>query len=200
MRNPIGNTIANTPARYGWMAIVLHWLIALIFIGQFVLGLAMTRISSQRTAFELIQLHKSFGFLLLGLVLVRIGWRLAAVTPALPRQVGRLERRLAPLAHFTLYALQLALPLSGWALVSVSVLEIPSVPFDLFVMPNLPLGVSDAAESFWVAVHWYLACAGMALAALHAAAAFRHHFWLRDPVLVRMVAPFLGREDDGDTE
>jgi cytochrome b561 len=121
-------SITNSATRYGWGAIILHWLIALIFIGQFGLGFIMVRLTSQRTAFELIQLHKSFGFLLLGLVVLRIAWRLGNVLPALPRSVGALERRAAPLAHLALYAFQLALPLSGWALVSVSMLEIPSLP------------------------------------------------------------------------
>ena len=79
--------------------------------------------------------------------------------------------------------------MSGWALVSVSMLEIPSLPFNLFVMPNLPLVESDAAESFWAAAHWYLAYAGIALVALHALAALRHHFCLRDSVLTRMITP-----------
>lgn len=187
-------SITNSTTRYGWGTILLHWLIALIFIGQFALGLIMVRFTSQRTAFELIQLHKSFGFLLLGLIILRIAWRLGNAAPALPRSVGSLERRAAPLAHLALYAFQIALPLSGWALVSVSTLEIPSMPFSLFVMPNLPLAESDAAESFWAAAHWYLAYAGIALVVLHVAAALRHHFRLRDNVLARMITPSSGGE------
>lgn len=185
----MSTSITNSTTRYGWAAVVLHWLIAAIFIGQFGLGFVMVRIESQRTTFELIQLHKSLGFLLLGLVILRIAWRIGNAAPALPRSVGPFERRTAPLAHFALYAFQLALPLSGWALVSVSMLEIPSMPFNLFVMPNLPLAESDAAESFWAAAHWYLAYAGIALVALHALAALRHHFWLKDAVLKRMITP-----------
>ncbi|RVC77209.1 cytochrome b [Mesorhizobium sp. M4A.F.Ca.ET.022.05.2.1] len=188
------SSITNTSTRYGWATIILHWLIGLIFIGQFVLGFAMMRIESQRTAFELIQLHKSFGFLLLGLIILRVAWRLGNAVPPLPSSVGTLERRAAPLAHILLYAFQIALPLSGWALVSVSTLEIPSMPFNLFVMPNLPLAVSDAAESFWTAAHWYLAYAGIALVVLHILAALRHHFWLRDSVLARMITPSSGEE------
>ncbi|PWK63155.1 cytochrome b561 [Aminobacter sp. AP02] len=183
--------LRNTTTRYGWAAIVLHWLIGLIFIGQFVLGWAMVRIASQRTSFELIQLHKSFGFLLLGLVLIRIGWRLGNASPGLPEEVGAMERRAAPSVHLALYAAQLVVPLSGWALVSVSVLEIPSMPFNLFVMPNLPLGVSEQAENFWIFSHKWLAYAAIALVVLHILAAFRHHFWLRDVVLVRMISPFV---------
>lgn len=183
--------LRNTTTRYGWAAIVLHWLIGLIFIGQFVLGWAMVRITSQRTAFELIQLHKSFGFLLLGLVVIRIGWRLANLSPELPKEVGSVERAAAPAVHFALYAAQLIVPLSGWVLVSVSVLEIPSMPFDLFVMPNLPLGVSERAENFWIFGHKWLAYAAIALVVLHILAALRHHFWLRDIVLARMISPFV---------
>jgi len=187
-------SLTNTATRYGWPTIILHWLIGIIFIGQFVLGFVMVRIASQRTSFELIQLHKSFGFLLLGLIILRIAWRLGNAAPTLPPSVGTLERRTAPLAHFALYALQIALPLPGWALVSVSTLEIPSMPFDLFVMPNLPLAESDAAEGFWLSAHWYLAYAGMALVAIHVAAALRHHFLLRDNVLTRMITPSSGGE------
>ncbi|KQZ82769.1 cytochrome B [Mesorhizobium sp. Root157] len=181
--------IKNTPGGYGWGAIILHWIIAVLFIGLFALGLAMTRVTSQRISFEMIQLHKSIGFLLLGLVVLRIAWRLGNVVPPLPPQTGQLERHAAPLAHFALYLFQLALPLSGWALVSTSVLAIPSMPFGLFIMPNLPLGMSASAEGFWLNVHVYLAYAGMALVAMHLAAALRHQFWLRDGVLVRMFAP-----------
>ena len=187
-------SITNTSTRYGWAMIVLHWLIGIIFIGQFVLGFVMVRTASQRTSFELIQLHKSFGFLLLGLIVLRVAWRLGNAAPVLPASVGALERRTAPLAHFALYAFQVALPLSGWALVSVSTLEIPTMPFNLFVMPDLPLTESDAAEGFWASAHWYLAYAGIALVALHVAAALRHHFLLRDNVLARMITPSSGRE------
>ncbi|XUX10868.1 cytochrome b [Aminobacter sp. BA135] len=185
--------LRNTTTRYGWAAIVLHWLIAALFVGQFGLGLVMVRMTSQRTSFELIQLHKSFGFLLLGLVLLRIGWRLGNLSPELPDEVDPLERKVAPIVHLLLYAAQLVVPLSGWMLVSVSVLEIPSVPFNLFVMPHLPFEVSETAENFWIFGHKWLAYAGIALVVLHILAALRHHFWLRDVVLVRMISPFFAR-------
>ena len=77
-------------------------------------------------------------------------------------------------------------------LAGVAMRALPSVPFDLFVMPNLPLGASDGAEAFWSAAHGWLAWAGMALAALHILAALRHHFVLRDGVLRRMITPSAG--------
>lgn len=181
--------LRNTHDSYGWVAIVLHWTIALLFSGQLALGLVMSRLDDQRAAFDLIQLHKSFGFLLLGLVLVRLGWRAANPRPALPASTGRIEAAAARMAHWLLYLLMLAMPLTGWALVSVSILDIPSMPFDLFIMPNLPLEMSDDAEMLWGGTHEILAWTAIGLIAVHVLAALRHHLWLKDDVLRRMVRP-----------
>ncbi|WP_274626691.1 cytochrome b [Arvimicrobium flavum] len=181
--------IRNTSAGYGWGAILLHWVIALLFIGEFALGWTMVRLESQRTAFELIQLHKAFGFLLLGLVVLRLGWRAANTRPDLPPTLGSLEAMAAHAAHWLLYVAMFVAPLTGWALVSVSVLDIPSMPFGLFVVPNLPMQMSDEAETFWAAAHEVLAWGAIAIVALHALAALRHHFWLKDDVLKRMIRP-----------
>jgi cytochrome b561 len=129
---------------------------------------------------------------------MRTGWRLGNPTPA-PVSNGRVERTAARLAHTALYGFQIAVPLTGWALVSASVLDIPSVPFNLFVMPDLPLIRTDAAEAFWARIHDCLAWAGIALVAVHATAALWHGVWRRDGVLSRMIAPslvhrFRGRE------
>lgn len=58
----------------------------------------------------------------------------------------------------------------------------------------LPLGESDTAESFWAATHLYLAYVGIGVVAFHIVAALRHHFWLKDAVLARMITP---SSDDG---
>ncbi|TKT82752.1 cytochrome b [Aquamicrobium sp. LC103] len=178
----------NSSDGYGLVAIVLHWTIALLFLAQIALGLAMVRIGDQRLAFELIQWHKSFGFLILGLVLVRTGWRLAEAVPR-PLPGPAWEQGAAILVHLLLYALMIVLPLTGWALVSVSVLEIPTFAFYLVLVPHLPLGVSEQAEEFWTAAHVYAGYLVMVLIAVHVAAALRHHFILRDHALRRMVRP-----------
>jgi cytochrome b561 len=106
----------NTSSGYGLVSIVLHWTMAFLFAGQVALGLAMVRIQDQRLAFDLIQWHKSLGFLLLGLVLLRIGWRLSGTVPS-PRPGPSWERRVATLDHRALYILMVAIPLTGWVLV-----------------------------------------------------------------------------------
>ena len=84
------------------------------------------------------------------------------------------------------------MPLAGWALASTSTLAIPSFVFNLLVMPHLPLEPSAPAEAFWRQAHGVLAYATLALALGHAGAALRHHFFLHDGVLRRMLPRFPG--------
>lgn len=185
--------LRNTKQSYGLAAILLHWLIGLLIIGQIGLGLTMLRLDDQRRAFELIQLHKSIGFLILGLVAIRICWRLANKRPELPEATTRLERIAAGLSHHALYLLMIVLPLTGWALVSVSPLKIPTLVFSRFRVPNLPVSASEASELFWSSAHAVLGFAAAGLIALHILAALWHHFIRRDQILVRMLRP------DGNT-
>ncbi|MGE0280716.1 MAG: cytochrome b [Rhizobiaceae bacterium] len=181
--------LRNTETRYGLVAIILHWLIGLLFIGQIVLGLVMVRLDDQRLSFDLIQWHKSFGFLILVLVPLRIAWRLANLRPALPDSTPAWEHEAASATHLILYLLMLVLPLTGWVLVSVSTLGMPTFAFYRFIIPNLPLPASDGTEEMWAFVHQWLSYAAAALVGFHVLAALRHQFILRDGLLVRMLVP-----------
>lgn len=175
---------------YGPVSMALHWTIAALFLGQITLGFTMGRVKSMALQFELIQWHKSFGFLILVLAAARLGWRIAAGSPPAAAGVTRLERQAAALVQGALLGLTIAVPLAGWALASASTLRIPSFAFDLVVVPHLPLQPSPGAEAFWRQAHGLLAYAALLLAAGHAAAALRHHFLLRDDVLARMLPGF----------
>ena len=101
----------------------LHWLIALLVIGNLVGGHLVERFedggpSGQAMAATLMLLHMSSGVTILALTLVRIGWRLANPPPPLPAYMTPLERRLAGLVHLGFYLLLLLLPFSGWAMQS----------------------------------------------------------------------------------
>lgn len=179
--------MATAQSSYSLTAIVLHWAIAALIIGQIVMGLTMALLDDQALAFDLIQWHKSFGLLTLALVVLRLLWRLLHRPPALPAAMPKRERQAAYLSHVLLYILMFAVPLTGWLLASTSVLNIPTYAFNLVVIPHLPVRASDAAEAFWTAAHHWLAFALAGLVALHGAAALRHHFILGDDVLTRML-------------
>jgi len=196
--------LRNTQTAYGLVAIILHWLIGLLFIGQIVLGLVMVRLDDQRLSFDLIQWHKSFGFLILMLVPLRLAWRLANPRPSLPDTAPAWEHEAATATHRIFYLLMILLPFTGWVLVSVSTLAMPTFAFYRFIIPNLPLPASDDAEEMWAFVHQWLGYAATALVGLHILAALRHQFILRDGLLVRMLvpgktAPSTGVVDRNDT-
>ncbi len=174
--------------RYSAVAILLHWASALAVLVLIGLGLTMTHAAlAPLRQFQLYQWHKSVGVTVLALTVLRLLWRLTHRPPPHPVGMPARERRAAAAAHHLLYLLLVGLPLTGWAVVSLSPFNIPTVLYGLVPWPHLPLAahVPDpaAAEGLLKQVHalgaWFLA----ALLAVHVAAALRHHFLLRDDVL-----------------
>jgi cytochrome b561 len=190
--------LRNDENAYGLVAIVFHWTIAALFAGQLVLGYSMTRTNSMALQFELIQWHKSFGFVVLGLAVLRLAWRLTNPRPRALPSMPVWERIAARGAHFLLLTATIAVPLAGWALVSTSTLAIPTLAFNRWLIPHLPLAPLPGAEAFWRGTHELLAYASAVLIAGHAAAALRHHFLIRDTVLLRMLGA--GRAPDSTGE
>ena len=176
--------LRNTESSWGAVAKFLHWSIAVLIFGQFALGwLAVTwRLSP--TKLELFIWHKSFGLLVLVLVVLRILWRFANPTPALPTGTPPVERVAAHGSHLLLYTLVIALPLSGWVINSAA--KIPFRVFWWFPLPAIVApdkALADAAEQ----VHFVLFIALAALLVLHIGASLRHHFIKRNDILTRML-------------
>ena len=178
-------------ARYSAIAVALHWAIALLIIGQIAGGFYMHNLpNASPVKYDLYQLHKSFGLSILVLTVFRLGWRLGHKVPPLPSATPPWQRFGARAAHWGFYALMLLIPLSGWAMVSVSPLDIPTVWFGMIPVPHLPFfgGVADraGAEEFLIEVHELLAFAMIGLLVLHVGAALKHRLVDRDEVLQSM--------------
>jgi len=178
--------------RYTMVAILLHWVIALGILCLIVMGLVMTQLHiSQMLQFRLYQLHKSIGITVLLAVVLRLLWRLGHAPPPMPASLPQLERHAAEGMHKLLYVFMFAMPLTGWALVSVSPFNIPTVLYGLIPWPHLPvlstLHDKVAADALLSKIHAYGGWTLIALLAVHAGAALRHHFILRDTVLLRML-------------
>lgn len=180
--------LLNTTRSWGWPAKALHWAIAVLVAVQLGVGLAMVwLVTDLGRRFELYQLHKSLGVLVLTLVVVRLGWRCAnPILPTLPAGLSVLERRLAGLTHRGLYLLLFLLPLTGWIMASASPLGIPTIVFGLFRLPDA-VGPNANLEDLMKVAHGLLAVLLLLLTGLHVAAAVKHHFVLRDEVLLRML-------------
>jgi len=184
--------LRNSETRFGLVAIFLHWLIALLFVAMIALGLTMTALAlTDPLTFPLYQLHKSIGVTIFALVALRLLWRETGRVPPLPADLPRFERVAAKLTHWGLYAILIAMPLTGWVIVSASPLGIPTVLYGLVKLPHIGFIAArpdkEAIEHVASTVHEVLAWSGVALVVLHAGAALRHHVLLKDDVMRRML-------------
>lgn len=170
--------------RWGPVSQLLHWAIVVLVLAMAVLGLTMTDMASGPDKIRVYALHKSIGLTILGLVVVRLAWRLVAGAPHPVPGTPGWQARAAAVTHGVLYLLLFAMPLSGWVLNSAS--GFPLRWFGLFNLPAIaPRGrdLHELAESAHELMFWVLALLVLA----HAAAAVWHHLFLRDATLARML-------------
>ncbi|BBE32661.1 cytochrome b [Sphingosinicella microcystinivorans] len=170
---------------YSKTAITLHWLIAVLVLGNIV-GAVYAEGLPDAERGAIMGIHKSVGITVLALTLWRLVLRLKAGFLVLPTHMKGWEIVLARATHIGFYVLLLAIPLSGWAFAASP--ERPLIWFDLVPLPDSPLG--KAGRGFFHAVHGPAAFLALVLVILHILGALKHHFLDRDDVLARML-PFL---------
>jgi len=172
------------PLRYTRVAIVMHWLIALLVVCGFCLGLYMTGLKFSPTKLSLYSYHKWIGVTVFTLAVLRLLWRLTHRPPALP-PMPAWQAHTAGALHALLYLFLLAIPLTGWLYSSAA--GVPTVPFGISALqlPDLLERNKDLAGSLRF-LHMTLNYSLAALVALHVAAALKHHFADRDGLLNRM--------------
>lgn len=181
----------NTAASWGWVARLLHWTMAGLILFMLGLGLYMTHFEPDLLRqFSLIQLHKSWGFVVFCLALVRIGWRLSGRAPEEPAGLASWQRAAARGTHAALYVLMLALPLSGWVMVSASptqdLFAIRNMVFGFFALPDPWVPGVARIEAAAGDIHTAAAILLSVLLVAHIGAALWHRFARRDDVLARM--------------
>ncbi|HVO04907.1 MAG TPA: cytochrome b/b6 domain-containing protein, partial [Candidatus Cybelea sp.] len=145
---------------------LLHWLMAIAIIAMLFVGVAM--VATVRPQYvPLLATHKTLGIAILLLAVIRILVRLTSGTPPLPADLPPPMRFGAKLSHDALYALMIAMPLIGWAMLSAG-----GYPIVLLWGIHLPAILAPSASLhalLWTA-HQYLAFAFFALILLHIAA------------------------------
>ncbi|MBX7229217.1 MAG: cytochrome b [Burkholderiaceae bacterium] len=173
--------------RYTTTAIVFHWLLALLIIGSFGVGLYMVDLPLSPQRLKLYNWHKWAGVTILTLSVFRLLWRLTHPPPALPSTMPLWQIRASHLAHLSLYVLFFAVPLIGWAYSSAA--GFPIVWFGVLPLPDwVPKDreLAEAIKPFHEISAWLLAVVVL----IHIAAALKHHFINHDGVLTRMLPLF----------
>lgn len=164
------------------LARLLHWLMAAMILAMLFIGVGMVSSVSARHA-VLIAIHKPLGIAILVLVIVRLVVRFSKRPPALPKDLPIWQRAAAHLSHWLLYALMIAMPLIGWAMLSAG-----GYPVMLGGGVQLPALMSADPIAFaWLRnAHELLAFVLFATVVLHLAAALFHGLIRRDGVLGSM--------------
>jgi len=132
--------------------------------------------------------HKSVGLTVLGMMILRLVWRLTQQSPTAVGGLSAKNHKLANYGHFAVYVFAILMPLSGWILNSAA--NYPFKWFGLFEVPML-VGASESLQASASRVHlvffWILAI----LVAGHVGMAFKHHL-AGIPLLQRMLPGRVG--------
>ncbi len=169
---------------YTPVAKALHWLIALLLFGLLALGFYMQDLPLSPQKLQLYAWHKWAGVTVFLLVLVRLAWRVTHRPPPLPEHMPRVMQLAAHAGHVLLYALMIAIPLSGWLMSSAKGFQ--TVWFGVLPIPDL-LDKNRELGDLLQTVHLSLNLFFVVVLIGHIGAALKHHFIDRDDVLTRML-------------
>lgn len=169
------------PRRFPVRSRILHWLTAVLVFAGLLIGFTMINALDSYAA--LVGVHMTIGVTILVVTIVRLVNRWRSTPPDWPATVGKIEGRIVSISERAMYALLLAQPLVGWAMVSAAGrppvvyggLHLPRIaPFDADVYFVLRQG------------HTVLAVLLVVVIAAHVSAVLLHTLTLRDGMLGRM--------------
>lgn len=157
----------------------LHWGIGMLILVNLALGIFHDAFPQSWMLH-----HISIGLTVLVLSIFRLLWRITHKVPPLPGNVGRAEAVAARSLHYLFYVFMIVMPLTGWIFTSAG--KWPIMWFGLLEVPKWAVTKESPIVATAASVHEVLGFAWVALLVLHVAAAFRHHFILKNEVLTRM--------------
>ena len=165
----------------------VHWLHAVLVLTALPLGVAIGKAPagtfSDDTMNTLYDAHRSFGFMVLAVAVLRVATRIAMGAPAPVPTLTRLERIASTAVHHLLYVMVFATPLLGWAGTSAYRAEINV--FGLFHLPHF-VAENRALSEKLLAAHGASAIMLALLVAAHIGGALMHLVVKRDGVFRRM--------------
>lgn len=175
----------STGNSYNAVSKILHWLIAAMVVLQFVLANLAEGAEDAGSKFQQLVLlanHKSVGLTILCLAIIRLSWRFFHRPPA-PLPMPTWQLRASGISHWSLYALLILMPLSGWLMSSASAISVSW--FNLFQLPDL-VAANERLEDFFAEAHELFATLLFVLALIHVGAALKHTFINHDGAIRRI--------------
>lgn len=177
--------LKNSSSQYGWLSIAFHWVTAIGVFALFALGLWMMSLDYYDAWYKQgPDLHRSFGVLLILLVVVRLLWRIFTPQPKPLANHKPWERIGAHIAHGLLYGLLILMFPTGYLITTAE-----GQALDVFSWFSIPATITDInllADKAGEA-HEIIAFTIIGLAGVHALGALKHHFIDKDSTLKRML-------------
>ncbi|MCX7338475.1 MAG: cytochrome b [Alphaproteobacteria bacterium] len=172
----------NTSQRFGYVAQFFHWFVSVSIIGMLVVGFSMADMPVSPAKWQIYTLHKSFGLVLAFVITARLVWRWINIVPEV--QGKGLLKILAKASVYVLYGLMFTMIISGFVMS-----EAGGYPIQFFGIANVPmiLAKNDVLSHLAKEIHEITASCFVVILVTHVAAAFYHHFILKDSVLLRML-------------
>lgn len=161
-------------SRYSTVAMLFHWLIAILVIWNWRIAENAEHAASREEAIAIFADHKALGIIILVLTLGRLVWRLGHKAPPMSKLVPQWQRTLGKAVHVIFYILLIGLPLGGWYANSLSGREIDM--FGLFTIPPFPVGQNPEAGKAIFDLHATGGSIMIYLIALHILGALKHTF------------------------
>lgn len=173
----------NTQKSYGIIAILLHWIMAILIIGLFFLGQYMVDLDYYDAWYQIAPWwHKSLGLSVFFLLLIRFIWRLYNITPEL--LMDKQTSKIAEIVHISFYILLVIICLSGYFISTAKGVGIDL--FDWFSLPSV-MTLSESQADLAATVHETATQILIFLVVIHSIAALKHHFINKDKTLIRIL-------------
>jgi cytochrome b561 len=177
--------VKNSKSSYGWIAIALHWLMALGIFFLFGLGLYMVELTYYDSWYRgSLELHKSLGLIMFFTWIFRAIWRWFNTSPVISGTP--LEKKAAHYVHLSLYFVMLALMTTGYLISTADGRGIEV--FGLIEIPAMPISFENQ-EDIAGDIHWGIAWSLILMVALHSLAAIKHQLINKDGTLTKMIRP-----------
>ncbi len=184
--------LGNSSSEFGTVSKILHWsmaaiIITLIGVGIYMAGLPKETAEQKQYAFQFYGLHKSFGVVVLALMVLRLLWIRLSPPPALPAVFDAKEKMITKAVQGFLYILMILMPVSGYVMSNAG-----GYPINFFGLGELPALIGKSKEIGGIAheAHEIMGFAMLALIALHVAGALKHRIKDKDgesDILKRML-------------
>jgi cytochrome b561 len=168
--------------KYGFFFRVMHWAVAASFLITITLILSSNFIEEPAIYKQVVNLHRSYGMLVLLLVLIRLTWRLFSRDYPYTGNSPILQF-VASVSHAALYLMMLSTPFLGWMEASARHKPITIFGMDLPMLLERNVELAEQLQEW----HRHLAVIFIAVVSIHITSAVWHHFFRRDGVLYSMI-------------